>query len=466
MKKMSDSPSSAVQVVAIDSVEHAQSVLKQMRSRASSSRNYQTIDGSSHSGLKDFNSLVTEKAAEVAQQADARQKEASLLSLISSPLRGNAYSSTVSHTLKSDRYELSPSKAQALANGDFATESGYYAGNGNNGSNNKGSSLSPHGKGPVGGLPRKMERMALNRPRSKDQSGQSQGGAPSSSHYNCNYDEKSRGLLSDDDLLASDDDDLPYGTGAGADACSAADSPPKGGAPWDEPVYDSDDEKTLTAAELGMRAGGKHASKTRKLGIGATSAGKGGAGQLRQGTTSQKTDGVSHSMLSPHSSPDGPTGPGRVRVQNPVQSEAQLRGADKESQDFAAGLQYMMEASLNEKGEKGAHGSPTRSVGGRESGGDGGHGSCSSTSSMGHGSGMAKSVGSLPSRTTTTTTTTTSSGGPSMSASTSGTGMNIRGSSKSILAEDLGRTKGAVLKKGGLFVRAGGRKARQEAKGV
>ena len=57
----------------------------------------------------------------------------------------------------------------------------------------------------------------------------------------------------------------------------------------------------------------------------------------------------------------------------------------------------------------------------------------------------------------------------SSTASVGSSTMKIIGASKSALVDDLGRNKGAVLKKGGLFVRAGGRKARQaglEAKGA
>lgn len=427
-------------VVGIETLEHAQSVLKSLRSRSSSARNYQTMEAANladgQRGLQAFNNIIVEKGKEEARKQEERQKELAMLDLIGNPAGGgnspgrSMHSHAVNHTLRSDRYELSPSKLAALAKvGSLVQEGALYGGGGGGAAGGKGG-------GDTFGA--KMERMAINRPRAK------QGGSKKA------YESKQRD--SDDDLLSDDDDDATGGPGRYSQPYfDRADTPPKS---YDDmPKYDSDDDvEPLTAAERGVDRGNSTITKN-KAGVNQGSGSNyenakakvkrlnntstDGFMRMNQGTTSKMTNGVKNQLISPHSSPDGGgpnDGPGagssmghsssRVSINNPVEATS------AESQEFADGLKYMMEASLNEGG--GARkGSQVRS-----------HASSGS---------VAGNMG--------------SSSGCTVASSTGSSHLNTSAAaSKSVMAMDIAKHKGAVLKKGGVFVRAGGaRKARQAA---
>jgi len=372
-------------------------------------------------GLHDFNNIIVDKGKEVAKKQEERQKELAMLDLIGNPA-GSANSPTksmrshtVNHTLRSDKYELSPSKLAALAKvGSLERDGGV---NGAAGGGTGGTSGSY-------GYCAKMERMALNRPRKMQGS-------------NKKYESKHR---DSDDKFLSDNDDL-YQAGPGR-----ADTPPKN---YDDmPKYDSDDDiEPLTAAERGSGKAGNSAitknKAARNQGASTYDNSKAkahlmrntptdGFMQMNQGTTSNMTNGVKNQMLSPHSSPDGAqaqmsASSSRVSIHNPVEA------ASVESQEFADGLKYMMEASLNEPGPRKAMRS---------------HDISSKQSYAGSVAGnMSSGINTTSSNITSTPTT-----------------LNTSAVSKSAMAMDIAKNKGAVLKKGGVFVRAGGaRKARQAA---
>jgi len=428
-------------VVGIETLEHAQSVLKSLRSRSSSARNYQTMEAANladgQRGLQAFNSIVVEKGKEEARKQEERQKELAMLDLIGNPAGGgnspgkSMHSHAVNHTLRSDRYELSPSKLAALAKvGSLVQEGALYGGGGGGAAG---------GKGGGDTLGAKMERMAINRPRAK------QGGSKKA------YESKQRD--SDDDLFSDDDDDDAIGVPGrhSRPYFDRADTPPKS---YDDmPKYDSDDDvEPLTAAERGVDRGNSTITKNK---IGGVNQGSGpnyenakakvkklnntstdGFMRMNQGTTSNMTNGVKNNLISPHSSPDG-GGPSagssmghsssRVSINNPVEANS------AESQEFADGLKYMMEASLNEGGGA-KKGSQVRS-----------HAAASGN--------VAGNMG--------------SSSGCTVASSTGSSHLNTSAAaSKSAMAMDIAKYKGAVLKKGGVFVRAGGArkaKARQAA---
>lgn len=398
-------------VVGVDSLEHAQSVLKHMRSRGASARNYQTMELANLSegerGLNEFNSIIIDSGKEVIKKQEDRQKETAILDLIGgqggpSANKGaasNPNNFSVSHTLRSDRYELSPSKLSALAKDTLKSEAGFYYSS----SNQQGQS----------GMSGKMERMAINRPRKTL----------------LHMQDRKAAADDDDDFLASgsdEEEDAPYNG-------TRPDSPPSNRGYSDEPKYDSDDDvQSLTPSEITFGSGNARVTKNKSQTNGNAQSKMGNNNGdsvyfacIKQGTTSTMTNGVKKTMItSPQSSPDGPSG--RITVNNPVEATS------KESQEFADGLKYMMEANLNPSGA-GALQKDSRKGPGSVSGSL----ASSKSGSLYNGS-IATSV--------------------SSSASTGGGGanMNVSVGGKSAIAMDMAKKQGAVLKKGGLFVRAGG----------
>jgi len=415
-------------VVGIETLEHAQCVLKSLRSRSSASRNYQTMEAANFAdgarGLSEFNTIIVDKGKEVARKQEERQKELAVLDLIGNPA-GSSNSPVksihaVNHTLRSDRYELSPSKLAALAKvGSLEKEGGVYGSAG----------AAPSGKGSYG--TKRMERMAINRPR------KTQG-------INKAFESKHRD--SDDDFFSDDDDDYKARPRPDHESLSygRADTPPK--SCDDMPKYDSDDDvEPLTAAERGSDKAGNSAIPKNKAAINQggndTSKAKAkkaattadGFMRMNQSTTSNMTNGVKNQMLSPQSSPDGPqmsASSSRVSIHNPIEATS------AESQEFADGLKYMMEASLNEHGpDKYSHGNSSK------------HSYAGSV------------AGNIGSGSSTSNSNSSSSSSSSRSSAIMNTSVSM---SKTAMAMDIAKNKGAVLKKGGVFVRAGGaRKARQ-----
>ncbi len=381
----------APSIVGIDTLEHAQSVLKGLRCRSSAARNYQTIEqvnlAEGTRGLQDFNGIVVEKGKEVARKQEQRQKELAILDLIGAPQSGStdktSHSISISHTLRSDRYELSPSKLASISkDGCLDIDAPLYA---------SGSGV----------LSAKMERMALNRPRKAAI-------------------RKVESKYNDDDLLDSDDD-LLFGA---HDDPAGPDSPPRGFD--DELKYDSDDDvEPLTLAEKGLDKNGNNFVKKTKN----SSHGQSGLMTLKQGTTSQMTNGVKNQLISSHSSQNEYSEMSSISSRITVHNSVEADITTAEGKEFAEGLKYMMEASLNEPDS--SHRKPP-----------------------GY---SAEPIGSksMPLGTN------ARNQGPS-NASLSGSLSFASGhTSKSALAIDIAKNKGVVLKKGGMFVRAGGRKARQ-----
>lgn len=410
-------------VVGIDTLEHAQSVLKSMRSRGSSARNYQTMGqaslGEGARGLNEFNSMIVDSGKELAKKQEERQKEEAILDLIgggpsSSKANSNDFSVSVSHTLRSDRYEVSPSKISALTKDSLVSEAGLFAAD------------HTTGGAEMGVVRGKMERMALNRPRKVlPQKQQQQPAYGKNKKASGDDDDDDEFLNSDDDY---DDRDGDYRVKKGGGYGGMMDTPPK--SYHDEPKYDSDeDEGSLNQSEMGQSR--SHASNNA-----AAAQGRHSIANIRQGSTSTMTNGVKNKMIraaSPHSSPDGTgLGPGRVTVNNSVEATT------KESQDFADGLKYMMEASLNDHDRSSANlllSNPSKRAPGPLA---------SRTAPPGAVSQSSSSVG--PSHTHADFST-------NMSASGVGGGKSVAASMTSM---DFVKNKGAVLKKGGLFVRAGG----------
>ena len=387
--------------VGIESIEHAESVLKSLRKTSSSARNYQTIGDSSNAEkqLASFNKMVVEKGKEVVDHQLEREKETAMLNMIGSDCDSTmgGTSMLISHELKSDRYEISPSKLSTLGHQQQQQQ-------GTESYNN-------------------IERVALNRPSKNNKQKVNKSG--------------------DDDEYADfgDDDFGTYGTSMQE---GGHDSPPKF-YPNEDMRYnddDSDDEmlQTLTMDELGF-SGANSAmgvkSPNSKMAFSSNNnknAGA-GAGQFKQGSTSYMSDGVRKDMLRPEG--------------GSVDLHEHQRGRDKnvmgmstettDSQDFANGLAALMksqnmEESINSdydghsnNNNSNSKGSPARSTVSHAT-----HGTQNSMNSMNMSVTNVKKSSQAPGK------------------------MTIM--SKTAPTKDMDiRNKGAILKKGGMFVRAGGK---------